>query len=262
MVSAGVVPSYSDLKALMAKYADQTMFPRMIGTMGGMDYLILAKRPEVNLQLGLKPLVTINSNSCQIGFRLRSAPIPNTAVDMEVPLLPGQPGSGMVTQGYPSTGWAFPWEKVSEERASLVRMFTYHRPASQIKHIFKDLKQHRFYGKVTSFLMEQIDPNTLEQTPENMHEFIMALLFEHVSKHFTPEDAQDLYDAAMAETAASQTTEQAGQEPDPENDPDYNPVKSTDPDLGTSAGMLAGIGLTHLALVSTGGDDDPDFDED
>lgn len=250
-----------DFKALQEKYADQSQFPRMIGTMGGWDYIILAKRPEVNLQLGIKPLIMIGTNQCQIGFRLRSAPIPGTVgLNMDVPLLPGADGDPQkATQGYPSTGWAFPWEKVSEERASLVRFFTYQRQASQIKHLFKDMKQHRFYGKVTSFLMEQVDGMQLQVTPDEIHEWFQAIFSESVIKvamHHDPSlNAQNLLDESAQQHAESKALEAIGAEPDPEADPDYQPITTDDP-LSTAEQMLGDV--NPFKVISGGADEDDD----
>lgn len=165
-----------DFQNLIGKYSNKEVFPRMFGTEGKMNYIILAKRPEVNLQLGIRPLLTIGKSKTSVGFRLRSAPIPAGDV---VPLL----GNGQsVQQGFPSTGWAYPWEKVSSERASLVRMFSFERPAEQIKFIWEDLSVHRFFGKLNSFLLECAPPEQWQITPEELKEWMLAGFYPTVAQ--------------------------------------------------------------------------------
>ena len=188
-----------DFGALVTKYQNKEVFPRMFGTEGKMNYIILAKRPELNLQLGIRPLLTIGKSKTSVGFRLRSAHIPSGDV---VPLLTGQ----AVQQGFPASGWAYPWEKVSSERASLVRMFTFERPADQIKFIWEDLSVHRFFGKLNSFLLECAPAEQWQITPEELKEWMLAGFFPTVQKvqsQFDPKFAFELTKKAGEEHQAA-----------------------------------------------------------
>ena len=220
-----------DFAALKAKFENTDEFPRMYGTQGGLDYIILAKRPDVNLQLGIKPLISIGTDKTSVGFRLRSAPIPGTVVDMSVPLLPGADTAGQVIQGYPATGWSFPWEKSSDERASLVRMFTYDRGASEIAFLWQDMKAHRFYGKLTAFLMEKVEADHLQVTPEDLNGFFQAILcdpvFKVASKYDPALKAEHLKMQGQAALAEAEALEKWLAENPTKTMADYKPVAAS-----------------------------------
>lgn len=232
---------YGALQALVTKYADQNAYPRMIGTGGTMDYIIVAKRPDVNLQLGIKPLFGANGHQTTVGLRLRSAPIPGATVHAF-----GETGS--VSQGYPSTGWDFPWEKVSEERASLVRTFTFNRSPDDIEFLWEDLKEHRFYGKVLSFLLEKVEAEHLEVASEEIGEFFNACLFPAVlatQAQSDPEAGLMLVDAQQDIVAGQLSAKKAELEAKlktgakkTKKDKVYEPVAAS-ASLGTEANVSA-----------------------
>ncbi len=66
-----------NMTELVKKYQNGEEFPRMIGSGGGMDYLIVARNEKTGLQLGVKPMFGIGKvegkTATLVSFRLRSA---------------------------------------------------------------------------------------------------------------------------------------------------------------------------------------------
>ena len=93
--------SAEEMTEQVKKYGNEEKFPRMRGTQGGLDYLIIAKDPANHCQLGIKALIGMGSVEGQsailIGFRLRSAFIPGeqesnvTSIDSADEEKPEQP---------------------------------------------------------------------------------------------------------------------------------------------------------------------------
>lgn len=176
------------MTALAEKYADTERYPRMIGTGGTPDYLIIGKRPELNLQLGLKVLIGVGGNSEEaksilVGFRLRSAVIPGFTPEAEVhSLVEGETDKPQVVQGQPAEGWAFPWERngysATGHRAALDRLIALNRTLSDASFVYEDLEQIRFYGKVMNFLREHLPVEQWAVTEDELIEYIKVSLYE------------------------------------------------------------------------------------
>jgi hypothetical protein len=149
------------------KFKDDEKFPKMIGTDGNYDYLKIASNPEKGLQLGLKVLWTaVNQNGqprLAVGFRLRAARIPQ------------DPQSGD-----PPTGWAFPWEQVDSQRASLVRLLVLERSPEEAVGMLEDLKAIRYGYKVRQFLQEHADVEGWTVAPDDLDDYLMTMIEEGV----------------------------------------------------------------------------------
>lgn len=166
-----------NMTELVKKYQNTDEFPRMIGSGGGMDYLIVAKDEAKGLQLGIKTLigggVVEGKSSILIGFRLRSARIPGSNV--------ASIGDEAKEMSLPHEGWSFPWESVGAsntgDRASLVRTLALARTSAEANWVFDDLDHVRFFGKVQAFLLEHVDASQLVVTTDDITNYIKASIY-------------------------------------------------------------------------------------
>jgi hypothetical protein len=176
-----------NMTELVKKYQDEEQYPRMIGSEGGMDYLILAKNEETGLQLGLKPMFGVGNvqgkQTVLVSFRLRSARIPGTGgqvIAMGDAQSEGEPNS----LKDPHEGWDFPWERVGDShtgpRASLIRTAVLARTQNEAQFVFDDLDHIRFYGKVMDFLHQHIPEEQFAVTDEDITSFLKASYYPQV----------------------------------------------------------------------------------
>jgi hypothetical protein len=162
------------MTALVKQYGDAEQFPRMIGSEGGMDYLIFAKNPEKGVQLGIKALFgqgKVEGNvAVLVGFRLRAAYIDGSnvqSIDEDKP-----------EQVTPWGAYDFPWETRGMSntgyRASLVRTLPLARTADDAGFIFDDLDHVRFFGKLLQFLHDKVPEEQFVVTDEDVKNYLTA----------------------------------------------------------------------------------------
>jgi hypothetical protein len=167
-----------DMTELVKKYQDTEAFPRMIGTEGSLDYLIIAKDPAAGLQLGIKTMIGTGEqdgkSAILVGFRLRSARIPGSNVASFGDEQPAE-------KKQPHEGWAFPWEKAGPShtgpRASLIRTIALARSPDEAGWVFDDLDHVRFFGKVQEFLLSQVPEEQLVVTTDDITDYIKASIY-------------------------------------------------------------------------------------
>jgi hypothetical protein len=166
------------MTALVKQYGDAEQFPRMVGTEGGMDYLIVAKNPEKGVQLGIKALFGQGSvegvSAILVGFRLRAALIPGsnvTSLDEQEP------------QGseYPWDVYDFPWEATGMShtgyRGSLVRTLPLARNMNDAGFILDDLDHVRFFGKLLQFLHDKVPEEQFVVTDDDVKNYLLAAYY-------------------------------------------------------------------------------------
>ena len=166
-----------DFTGLVKKYQDQKQFPRMIGTGGGMDYLIVARNPDKGVQLGIKPLFgagsTENGPAIIVGFRLRAARIPGANVAQ----MEGEAAASVD----PWDVWDFPWEKCGMSntgiRASLIRSMALSRSPEDARWLFDDLDHVRFFGKVQQFLADHVPEEQFVVTTDDAADYFRASFY-------------------------------------------------------------------------------------
>jgi hypothetical protein len=167
---------------LVKKYEDQEQFPRMIGSEGGMDYLIVAKDEKAGLQLGIKALfgqgVRDDKQAILCGFRLRSARIPDAKSVASVSSIAGETQAEGYEPKNPHEGWDFPWERVGStstgDRASLIRTIALSRTPDEAGWVFDDLDHVRFFGKVQKFLHDRVPEEQFVVTDDDIADYLRA----------------------------------------------------------------------------------------
>lgn len=175
-----------DMTALVTKYQDNTQFPKMIGTGGGMDYLVIAKNPKTGLQLGIKTLVgqgvVEGKTAILVGFRLRSAYIPGADMGTIVGLGGETIEASEVTdKKQPHEGYPFAWENVGNsptgDRASLIRTVALNRTPEEAKWVYDDLDHIRFFGKLQAMLHEHVPDEQWVITDDDLSDYIRASIY-------------------------------------------------------------------------------------
>lgn len=174
-----------DMSALVAKYSDNEQFPKMIGSGGGLDYLVIARNPATGLQLGIKTLVgsgmVEGKQAILVGFRLRSAYIPGSGGS--VTSIGGDQieASQVTDKKQPHEGFPFPWESVGEsatgDRASLVRTVALNRTPEEAKWVFDDLDHIRYFGKLQAMLHEHVPDENWIITDDDLSDYIRASIY-------------------------------------------------------------------------------------
>jgi hypothetical protein len=181
-----------DMTALVKKYEDEETFPRMIGTSGGMDYLIIAKDPVNGVQIGIKPLVAVGSvegnNALIFGFRLRAAYIPDAEPTDNVVTL--QPSDGAAPKAddteklQPQVVYPFEWENIGHTgtgyRASLNRSVAFNRTPEDAEWAFQDMDHTRFFGKLAALLHSNIPDAQWVVTDEDVKGYMTASYYPFV----------------------------------------------------------------------------------
>lgn len=169
------------LTALVKQYGDQEQFPRMIGTCGGMDYLIVAKDPQSGVQLGIKALIGLGAvgddQAILCGFRLRAAYInphdgPNNVTSIETE------GEEKPEAKMPWEVFDFPWENTGLSntgyRGSLIRTLPLARTAEDAGWVLDDLDHVRFFGKLAQFLHDKVPDELFVVTEEDIKNYLIA----------------------------------------------------------------------------------------
>lgn len=177
-----------DLTETVAKFADAEQYPKMIGSQGGMDYLVIARNPETGLQLGIKTLFTQGilegKQAMLVGFRLRCAYIPGSGGSVHGITGDEINASQVTDKKEPHEGWAFAWEQVggsnTGDRASLVRTVALNRTPDEAKWIYDDLDHIRYFGKLQAMLHEQVSDEHWLITDDDLTDFIKASIYPSI----------------------------------------------------------------------------------
>jgi hypothetical protein len=190
------------MTALVEKYEDQEQFPRMIGTGGGMDYLIVAKNPEKGIQLGVKALIgkghVDGKKAILCGIRLRSA-----FIDPQNANVANFSGGDEQEIGNPAEVYPFNWESVGQTstgfRASLIRTLPLARGMEEAGWVLDDLDHVRFFGKLSAMLREHVPEEQFVVTDEDIKNYLIAsyypaLLHMEVQYGNDPEKELELLD--------------------------------------------------------------------
>ena len=166
---------------LKDEFNDFDKHPRMRGTGGNLDYLIVAVDPKSKMRLGIKPLFATGQNGqgkpiTTLGFRIRSAPIdPEEAFTHQIN---EEPEIGEASEKVaPNEAFELPWEnypgdKIATYRASLIRMVGLNRSAEEIRQVPMDVHELRIAGKLYNFLLEAAPAETMTVSLEELTKWL------------------------------------------------------------------------------------------
>lgn len=193
----------------------------MIGTQGGMDYLVLLMAKE-GVQVGIKPLVNFSGPSeLFIGARVRAGMNPDSEVQ---PMNAG----AKATEMFPSLLWA----KVDETRASLMlgsKVSTLGANGT-VEGLMNQLEENAFFESIVGGLYTKLesDGHTAdEQTQRQAKEFMRQKVKEGLALNGLPETITP--EAEEAITSAGKLIEFPGS-PKPEKEPAKEALEGAEPE--------------------------------
>jgi len=244
------------MEAILAKFEDKEKYPRMYGTEGKMDYIVVACDEETGMQLGIKPLfglVDKDGPKIMAAFRMRSAAQTNVSAFGEA--------SAKKTVS-PNKAFDFPWEKADYKRASLIRTIILDRTPDEANRALGDLKAIRYASKIRELIQAVVPLDKWIVSAEDFDEFVYGTaeaFFAQVAAHSDPaarlvvlKQQKEAAEKAFAEqmkayeddiaAAEAAVAEQAGAQ-----DPDYVPPAK--PALVEELTTLSQASAAHAQLA-------------